>query len=107
MTLEDINKLFKFSWAQAFSDYSGKSSIMAIVGFFLSVIGGLGFIYSLFLKDATGETNALLFATLGAGLLGYRKGVDGKADKLPIDDTDKTKITQTNTTSTEITTPST
>lgn len=91
MTLDQIQKLFKFSWSQAFSDQNGKSSIVPIVGTYLCVVGGIGFLHGLILKVPDSSMYGLGFATLGAGLLGYHKKVDGSPQTM-LQDT--TSITQ-------------
>lgn len=73
MTLEKLKELFKFSWAQAFSDKCGKSSATAWTGWFLAVIGGLMSLYGSIIKYSDAMMYGLGVATLGAGLLGYRK----------------------------------
>lgn len=83
MQLETLKRLYAFSMAQAVSDHDGKTSGMAICGMFLVAVGGTGFLWSLFTKDNNGMIYSLAFASLGAGLLGYRKGVDGKTPDMP------------------------
>lgn len=80
MTLENIKNLFKFSWSQAFSDVSGKSSILPVAGWYLTMLGGIVLMIGAVQKDSNAMMYGLGECTLGAGLLGYRKGIDGKAE---------------------------
>ena len=80
MTLENIKKLYSFHWGQAFSDASGKSSIVPVAGWYLTALGGVVLMIGAIQKDANVMMYGLGECTLGAGLLGYRKGVDGKAE---------------------------
>ncbi len=86
MTIETLKKLFTFSWAQAFSDQNGKSSASAWTGWFLCVVGGIGFLKCVVMKESDGMMYSLGFATLGAGLLGYHKKVEGAPKDLNITD---------------------
>ncbi len=93
MSYEDIQKLFKFNWGQLCSDHNGKTSPTAVMAMFLVIVGGIGFLYALWIKNPTGELNALGFATLGTGLLGYRKSVNGKPGEMgAVNDTTTTDI---------------
>ncbi len=87
MTLETLKQLFKFSWAQALSDYNGKTSITAICSLCIVITGCVGFLYSLFLKDSNGMMYSSLIIGTGAGLLGYKKKVDGKPGDMGIEET--------------------
>lgn len=80
MTLDGIKKLFKFSWSQAFSDHSGKSSIMAVSGYTIILTGCLSFMYALYLKLGDGMMYSSANIAVGAGMLSYRKKINGKGD---------------------------
>lgn len=77
-------KLLSFI-AGMLKDYTGKPSITAYIGAALCSTAGVGFLYSLWTKNNDGMMYAFGFATLGAGLLGYRKGVNGKPDAIGIE----------------------
>ena len=73
----DINK---FSFAQMTANNDGKTSGSGTLGVFAGFAGVLGFLwgiidYSFFSKDSQIMTESIIVITLGAGLLGYRKGV--------------------------------
>lgn len=80
MTLENIKKLYALHWGQAFSDASGKTSIVPISGWYLVFMGGLVLMIGAITKTSDIMMYGLGECTLGAGLLGYRKKVDGKAE---------------------------
>lgn len=86
--IENIKKLFAFSWSQAFSDSNGKSTIMPVSGFYMVILGGLGFGYGAITKDAGLVNQSIVLSTLGASVLMGRKIINGKPGELPnIDDT--------------------
>jgi hypothetical protein len=84
-----IKELFKFSWAQAFSDENGKSSVFSMTCFIVVVTGCLGFLFSLvlvMLKD-TNAVNCMMYSsgiiTAGLAALTGRKMIVGKPGQLP------------------------
>ncbi len=81
--IEKIKALFKFSWAQAFSDSNGKSSIFSMSCFIVVLTGCVGFLYSLFLKDPNGMMYSTGIITAGLGALTGQKIVNGKVVDLP------------------------
>jgi hypothetical protein len=83
MSAEKIRELFKFSWAQAFSDQNGKSSLLSVAGGYVTLIGGLGFLYGAVIKDANLVTQSVIMTTIGTGVLMGRKIVNGKPEALP------------------------
>jgi hypothetical protein len=97
MTIEKLKELFKFSWAQAWSDKCGKSSVTGWTGWFLAVIGGLMSLYGAIIKYSDAMMYGLGISTLGTGLLGYRKSQEKH-------DTDKFPTVTDNPTTTESTT---
>lgn len=80
MTLDYIKKLFKFSWAQAFSDHNGKSSIIPVAGWYLVFIGGVVLLIGSGLKDSNSMMYGVAESTIGAGLIGYRKRINGGSE---------------------------
>lgn len=79
MTLENVKKLFKFSWSQALSDHCGKSSILLVAGWYQVLTGGLILMYGAITKDPNTLIAGTAQSVTGAGLLGYKKKVDGKS----------------------------
>lgn len=79
MTIEKLKELFKFSWAQALSDHCGKSSILLTAGWYMIFTGGLVLMWGAICKDANIMMSGIAWGTIGAGLLGYKKSVDGKS----------------------------
>lgn len=79
-----MKQLFKFSWAQAFSDENGKSSIFSMSCFIVILTGSIGFLYSLFLKQPDGLMYSSGIITVGLGALTGRKFVVGKPTNLPV-----------------------
>jgi len=84
MTIEKIRELFKFSWAQAFSDHNGKSNISLVAFFLVTVAGCIGFLKSIFYKD--GELTMWSVTTIGIGIGAFtgKKIVDGKVQPLGV-----------------------
>jgi len=90
MDIEKIKQLFEFSWAQAFSDNNGKSTVLPIAGAFIVLVGGVGFLYGAIIKDANLITQSIVMTSIGAGILMGRKIVNGKPGDLPFtEDSDK------------------
>jgi hypothetical protein len=83
MNLEKLQKLFTFSWAQAFSDSNGKSTVMPIAGAYVTFIGGAGFVYGGIIKDANLLSQSIIMTTIGASILIGRKMMNGKPGQLP------------------------
>ena len=81
--IRKLKELFKFSWAQAFSDSNGKSTVMPIAGAYITFIGGAGFIYGGIIKDANLLSQSIIMTTIGASILLGRKMVNGKQGALP------------------------
>jgi hypothetical protein len=63
----------KFNWAESFNSSNGQSSISLVAAFIMIVGATLVFVWSAFTKYNDGLTNSILYATLGAGLLGIRR----------------------------------
>jgi len=87
--IRKIKELFKFSWAQAFSDANGKSSIFSMVCFIVVLTGCIGFLFSLvlvMLKHAN-AVDCLMYSsgiiTAGLAALTGRKMIVGKPGELP------------------------
>lgn len=83
MSTDKLKELFKFSWAQAFSDQNGKSSILSISGAYIVLVGGLGFLYGGISKDVNLVTQSVIMTGIGAGILMGRKIINGKPGDLP------------------------
>lgn len=81
--IRKIKELFKFSWAQAFSDENGKSSVFSMSCFVVILTGCFGFIYSLITKDGNGVMYSSGIITAGLAALTGRKMVVGKPGQLP------------------------
>ena len=81
--IENLKHLFNFSWAQAFSDSNGKSTVLPIAGAYIVLVGGLGFLYSAIIKDANLTNQSIIMTGIGAGILMGRKIVNGKPGDLP------------------------
>lgn len=91
---ENITKLFKFSWSQAFSDQNGKSSVIPLTGTITIFVGNIGFLIGAVTKDVTVITNSVMLVTIGSAMLLGRKIVNGKPDDLPfVSSDDKTNET--------------
>jgi len=80
----------KFSLAQATSNSStGKTSGSGTIGVFWGFIIGISFIFGVYDKIWGSKTPdimlyTLTFASICAGLLGYRKGQDAKGELHPV-----------------------
>jgi len=94
MNTEKIKELFKFSWSQAFSDSNGKSTILPVAGAYIVLIGGLGFLYSAIIKDASMTNQSIIMTGIGSGILMGRKIVNGKPGDLPFMDQGNDKPNQ-------------
>ncbi len=79
--MKRINDLIAFVVGMV-RDRDGNLSPTAYTGLALCTTGGVGFLYSLWTKNNDGMMYAFGFSTLGAGLLGYRKGVNGKPEPI-------------------------
>lgn len=88
-----IEKLFKFSWAQAFSDQNGKTSLLSIAGGYVTLIGGIGFLWGAFIKDPNLVTQSVIMTTIGTGILMGRKIINGKPEVLPYAEKPETEKT--------------
>jgi len=86
MTLDILKKLFTFSWAQAFSDQNGKSSIVPVAAFIVILTGCIGFLKGVFMKESDALVQSVVIIGIGAGLLGYHKAVDGPPKDMGITD---------------------
>ncbi len=95
MNIETLNKLFKFSWAQAFSDCNGKSSAPNIAYFVVTLVGCLGFLYSLWVKSGELTMWSVTVITLGVGAYTGKKIVDGKVKPLGVTEESTTTNKQT------------
>lgn len=84
MTIETLKQLFKFSWAQAFSDTNGKSSASTLTYFIATMTGCIGFLYSLFRKDANAMMWASGIITIGIGAFTGQKIVNGAVKPLDV-----------------------
>jgi hypothetical protein len=80
---EHLKKLFSFSWAQALSDSTGKSSITAVIGLIVTFTGCTGFLYATFTKDPVALPQSTIVITLGTSIILGRKVVNGKPGELP------------------------
>lgn len=69
----DINR---FSWKQALSDNSGKTSASSIGGILLVFISSIVFGYASFTKYELGITQSVIMAGIGSALLGVHKWRD-------------------------------
>lgn len=86
MTLQTLKELFKFSWSQAFSDQNGKSSATSVAYFLVVLSGCVGFIKSIFIKDANLTMWSVTLVGIGIGAFTGKKIVDGKAQPLGVTD---------------------
>ena len=86
---EKLQQLFKFSWAQAFSEDTGKSTVLPIAGSLIIFSGNLGFLLGATSKDSNVLSNSVLMTSIGAALLMGRKMVNGKSVPLPTFDEQK------------------
>ena len=78
MTLDQIKQLFTFSWSQAFSDNTGKTSITSIAGAYVTFIGGISFAYTCIIKDLNLGVQAVIVLGIGSSLIMGNKIVNGK-----------------------------
>jgi len=88
MTLDKLKEIFKFSWAQAFSDQNGKSTIFPICCSVVIVTGCISLLWSMYLKDQNLAMWAATTITAGLAALTGRKIVNGKPNDLDIDPSD-------------------
>jgi len=86
---EKLQQLFKFSWAQAFSEDTGKSTVLPIAGSIIVLSGSIGFLLGASAKDGNILSQSVLMTGIGAGLLMGRKMVNGKSTPLPTFDEEK------------------
>jgi hypothetical protein len=73
----------KFSWAELFSNESGKTSATAFCGVVICISGTLTFVLGCIDKMWVTHTidvinQSIMFVTIGAALMGVRKVVDSK-----------------------------
>ncbi len=78
----------KFSWAELFSNNSGKTSMASFAGLLLIILSGIPFSYSCFIKDYTIMNACVVILTMATGLILGKKIVDGKQPV--VDNTDAT-----------------
>lgn len=97
MTLDTLKQIFKFSWAQAFSDQSGKSSITAVSYFLVVVAGCIGFIKSIFVKDSNLTMWSVTVITAGLAAFTGKKIINGKTQAIPMEVHDPGTIVNTQT----------
>lgn len=83
MKITNLHKLFKFSWAQAFSDANGKSTVMPIAGITIIVTGCIGFLIGAATKNSDLLNQSVIMTTIGASVLVGRKIINGKPGELP------------------------
>ena len=88
--LKQVGDHNKFSWAEAFSDTNGKTSITAILVFATTIVGlitlAIGVIHYILTKDSTLINNGLGTTGLGSGGTALRKYSNSKYP-VPMEDT--------------------
>lgn len=77
----------KFSFAQLTSNSDGKTSGSGTAGLYIVFIGGISFFFGcidkMFLNESVDIlTQSIIFVTIGATLLGYRKSKDSGVTEL-------------------------
>jgi len=97
MTLETLKQVFKFSWAQAFSDQSGKSSITSVAYFLVILSGCIGFIKSIFVKDSNLTMWSVTVITAGLAAFTGKKIINGKTEAIPMEVHDPGTVVNTQT----------
>ncbi len=90
--IKQVGEHAKFSWKEACSDISGKSSFMPLTGVFLIIIGGLGAIYAAVLKNAEILSQFTIIAGLGSSILVGRKIMEGKPQLEDVIVNNETKV---------------
>ena len=91
----------KFSIAQATSNSEGKTSGSGTAGLLICFIGAITFAYATFTKQMETINQSVMFTTLGAGLLGYRKSKDAAISTEQSSQTSDVITTEDTTTNTE------
>jgi hypothetical protein len=107
MTIETVKQVFKFSWAQVFSDQNGKTSVTSLAGAYVTFIGGLSFAYTCIIKDLNLGVQAVIVLGIGSSLLMGNKLVNGKPQDMGIIDPGTSKDTKTIIQATSVTTETT
>lgn len=90
----------KFSFAQLTSNSDGKTSGSGTAGLYIVFIGGicffLGCIDKMFLdKSVDILSQSIIFVTIGATLLGYRKSKDSGVSDLEVENKDQELVETT------------
>lgn len=86
--------LGKFSFAQMTSNSDGKTSASGTMGCLICAASALGFIWGAFTKQSDLITQAVAYAVIGAGLLGYRKSKDGFVKGEPVESSTPEEVKQ-------------
>ena len=99
-----VSDISKFSWAEIFSNDSGKSSGTSFVGIIICLVGTLCFFLGCIDKMWISKsidiiTQSLTFVLIGASLMGVKKIVGGK-DSSSSSETTTTDATTTTTNTT-------
>ena len=86
-----IANMEKFSFAQLTSNSNGKTSGSGTAGLYIVFIGGLCFVLGcidkMFLdKSVDILTQSIIFVSIGATLLGYRKSKDSGVSEIEVDE---------------------
>lgn len=87
MSIKQLKEMInKFSFAQMTSNTDGKTSASGTMGVLICTVGSISFLFGTFYKNDDILLQSIVFTTIGAGLLGYRKSQDS---------TDKQQISET------------
>ncbi len=79
--IKQIGDLTKFSLTEACADSNGKSTLMPVLGAFTTIIGGIGFLWSLAIKNSEFGAYSTFVIGIGGAYFGIRKIVNGKPEK--------------------------
>jgi hypothetical protein len=87
--VKELLNINKFSFSQLTSNSDGKTSMSGTMGGLICTASAIGFIWGAFSKQSDLITQAVAYALIGAGLLGYRKSKDSTILTPLSEDSDK------------------
>ncbi len=82
-----MKDITKFSFAEMCNNETGKTSMSAIMGGFIILCSGIGFLIGCITKNSEILSTSAIYVSAGAALLGVRKLMNNK-ENTSSDDTD-------------------